>query len=98
MRGCARPGAGLNYLIEFSQRMHRLLHVAAIRSTGLSASLGIGEYVVELLQEAGAINPLARRPLQAPRRVEAESSEQQSWWARAARHREGGAGAQERAG
>ncbi len=88
--GLRPAGAGLNYLIGFSQRMHRLLHVAAIRSTGLSASLGIGEYVVELLSEEGAIRPLARRPLPVPRRVESESTEHRSWWARAPRHREAG--------
>ena len=84
--GLRPAGAGFNYMIEFSQRMHRLLHVAAIRSTGLSASLGIGEHVVGLLEREGAIQMLAPRPLPAPRRVESESTEQQPWWARAARH------------
>jgi glycerol-3-phosphate dehydrogenase len=84
--GLRPAGAGVNYLIEFSQRMHRLLHVAAIRSTGLSGSLGIGEYVVELLRDRGAIHPLQARPLTVPRRVEADSNDHQPWWARAARH------------
>ena len=88
--GLRPAGAGFNYLIEFSQRMHRLLHVAAIRSTGLSASLGIGEYVVELLSEEGAVQPLPPRALPAPRRVESGSYEHQSWWARAPRHRASG--------
>jgi glycerol-3-phosphate dehydrogenase len=84
--GLRPAGAGLNYLIEFSRRMHRLLHVAAIRSTGLSASLGIGEHVVGLLAQQGIISPLPARPLPVPRRLVQESSEQEPWWARAARH------------
>jgi glycerol-3-phosphate dehydrogenase len=88
--GLRPAGAGLNYLIEFSQRMSRLLHVAAIRSTGLSASLGIGEHVVDLLSREGAIRPQATRPLPVPLRAASESTDHRSWWARAPRHRESG--------
>ena len=42
-----------NYYIEFSKQIPHLLHVAGIRSTGLSACLGISEYAVKLLQERG---------------------------------------------
>jgi len=87
--GLRPAGAGFNYLIDFSQRMHRLLHVAAIRSTGLSASLGIGEYVVQLLDRREVIRPLPSRPLPAPRRIRQDSTEQRPWWARAAEHRRG---------
>ncbi len=86
--GLRPAGAGLNYLIEFSQRMRRLLHVAAIRSTGLSASLGIGEHVVELLSRAGAIRPLAARVLPAPAGALAAAGEQAPWWIRGQRHRQ----------
>jgi len=87
--GLRPAGAGFNYLIDFSRRMHRLLHVAAIRSTGLSASLGIGEHVVGLLEAEGMIRTLPPRPLPAPRRLAPAGSEQRPWWARSAAHREG---------
>jgi len=88
--GLRPAGAGVNYLIGFSQRVHRLLHVAAIRSTGLSASLGIGEHVVELLEREGMLRPLAPRPLPAPRPARRE--EGVPWWARAGRYRQAAAG------
>ena len=46
LRPAGREG---NYVIELSRRVPGLIHVAAIRSTGLSASLGIGEHVAGLL-------------------------------------------------
>ncbi|MCW2993315.1 MAG: FAD-dependent oxidoreductase [Conexibacter sp.] len=39
---------GVNYVVERSVVEPRLIHAAAIRSTGLTASLGIAERVVEL--------------------------------------------------
>ena len=45
--------AGTNYLIAPSACLPTLIHVAAIRSTGLTASLGIGEYVVRLIAGQG---------------------------------------------
>ena len=59
-----------------------LVHVAAIRSTGLSASLGIGEYVAGLLVDETAIVLEQTRPLPAPPRAPAAGP----WWERAARH------------
>ena len=44
---------GVNYLIERSRSCPRLVHVAAIRSTGLSACLGIAEHVAGLVAETG---------------------------------------------
>jgi glycerol-3-phosphate dehydrogenase len=84
--GLRPAGAGFNYLIDFSSRMQRLLHVAAIRSTGLSASLGIGEHVVELLEREGLIRTLPAQALPAPSRPDPQAGEQRSWWARGAAH------------
>jgi glycerol-3-phosphate dehydrogenase len=71
-----------NYVIERSRTLPALVHVAAIRSTGLSASLGIGEYVVAMLAESGAISPGAVRALPTPAQPDASDR----WWERAARH------------
>lgn len=87
--GLRPAGAGFNYLIEFSTRASRLLHVAAIRSTGLSASLGIGEYVTRLLERHGLIGTLPVRALPVPATARAQSRPQRSWWGRAARHHAG---------
>jgi glycerol-3-phosphate dehydrogenase len=77
-------GRGSNYVIEFSRTLPRLLHVAAIRSTGLSASLGIGEYVADLLAAEAAIEPDPVRPLPVP----ARRSPARPWWERAASYHE----------
>jgi len=51
-RACLRPaGCGINYVIGPSEACPQLVNVAAIRSTGLSASLGIGEYVAAMVEE-----------------------------------------------
>jgi glycerol-3-phosphate dehydrogenase len=47
--GLRPAGLGVNYLIRHSSADRRLVIVAAIRSTGLSASLGIGRYVADLV-------------------------------------------------
>jgi glycerol-3-phosphate dehydrogenase len=69
----------VNYLIAPSRLAAGLVNVAAIRSTGLSASLGIAEYVCGLLGRLGVALGW-ERPLEpgvAPRaRV--------PWWRRAA--------------
>ena len=54
-------------MIGSSVASRRLINVAAIRSTGLSASLGIGAYVAELLPELGVElgEPQAPTPVQA---------------------------------
>ena len=56
--------------------------MAAIRSTGLSASLGIAEHVLGLIEEQGVeLGPDARRCTAAAVRGEGP------WWQRTARHR-----------
>ena len=44
---------GANYVIGPSPACPQLINVAAIRSTGLSASLGIGAHVAALVEQAG---------------------------------------------
>jgi glycerol-3-phosphate dehydrogenase len=82
--GLRPAGAGVNYLIERSPVQPRLVHVAAIRSTGLSASLGIAEHVMGLLGEAGvALGEEA--PLHPGGRPESPTP----WWQRSASYRSG---------
>jgi glycerol-3-phosphate dehydrogenase len=72
---------GLNYLIDRSRVCARLVNVAAIRSTGLSASLAIGEHVATLVEETGiALGP--ERPV--PRIEPAEPAT--PWWRRSAEY------------
>ena len=51
----AAPGRprGVNYVIGRRRARPGLLHAAAIRSTGLCASLGIAEHVAALVRDAG---------------------------------------------
>jgi glycerol-3-phosphate dehydrogenase len=51
--GLRPAGRDANYVIGRSQQCPRLVNVAAIRSTGLTAALGIAERVCELVAEAG---------------------------------------------
>lgn len=81
--GLRPAGRGANYVIGPSASCDRLINVAAIRSTGLSASLGIGERVVELLAERG-VELGARRALAAP----APDPGREPWWRRASRRAE----------
>lgn len=53
--GLRPAGRGSNYVIGSSEADARLINAAAIRSTGLTASLGIGDYVAELLPGLGVI-------------------------------------------
>jgi glycerol-3-phosphate dehydrogenase len=76
--GLRPAGRGVNYLIGPSPACPGLINVAAIRSTGLSASLGIGEHVAALLAVHGiALGPDRPVPLQAPAPTGAP------WWRRA---------------
>ncbi len=79
--GLRTAGRDANYMIEHSRAMPALVHVAAIRSTGLSASLAIGEHVVAMLAEDGVIAPGPVRPLPTP----APPAPADRWWERAAR-------------
>jgi glycerol-3-phosphate dehydrogenase len=80
--GLRPAGRGVNYVIEPSRALPALIHVAAIRSTGLSASLGIGEHVASLLAERAGIELGPVRRLPAP----SQRPSALSWWERAARH------------
>lgn len=82
--GLRPAGRHANYVIEPSPALPRLIHVAAIRSTGLSASLGIGEYVAEMLAERAGIELGSERALPAPPAPPPDGH----WWTRAARYHE----------
>jgi len=79
--GLRPAGVGVNYVIEPSTIVPGLLHVAAIRSTGLSASLGIAEHVAGLLAARGVAmgeeEPLRRGGAPEPAGP---------WWRRSADH------------
>jgi glycerol-3-phosphate dehydrogenase len=53
--GLRPAGRGVNYAIAPSRVLPGLVNVGAIRSTGLSAALGIGERVARLLAEAAEL-------------------------------------------
>ena len=80
--GLRPAGRGVNYLIARSAVCDRLVNCAAIRSTGMTASLGIAERVCELVRELGvrlgAPEPLRKGP---PLAAGAE------WWLRTAEYR-----------
>jgi glycerol-3-phosphate dehydrogenase len=78
--GLRPAGRGCNYVIGPSRACERLINVAAIRSTGLTASLGIAEHVIGLLAGAG-LELGDERELPA---VEPASGDE-PWWSRAAR-------------
>jgi len=60
--GLRPAGHGVNYLIRSATSCPQLVHVAAIRSTGLTASLGIAQRVAEIVRSLGV--PLGpERPL-----------------------------------
>jgi glycerol-3-phosphate dehydrogenase len=51
--GLRPAGRGVNYVIGPSATEPRLINAAAIRSTGFSASLGIAERIVSLIEDLG---------------------------------------------
>jgi glycerol-3-phosphate dehydrogenase len=77
--GLRPAGRGSNYVIGPSPACSRLINVAAIRSTGLTASLGIAEHVVGLLADGG-LELGDERQLPAAEPAEAD----EPWWRRAA--------------
>jgi glycerol-3-phosphate dehydrogenase len=81
--GLRPAGRGVNYVIGPSAAEERLINVAAIRSTGLSASLGIAERVVSLL-EAGGVALKPDRELPAGTEPSPDGG---PWWQRTARAR-----------
>ncbi|MHB8240735.1 MAG: NAD(P)/FAD-dependent oxidoreductase [Solirubrobacteraceae bacterium] len=82
--GLRPAGVRSNYAIVSSQTIPGLIHVGAIRSTGLSASLGIGEHVATMLAESGPIELGEPRALPTP--AIATASRANPWWQRAALH------------
>ena len=56
--GLRPAGRGVNYVIR--RASDDLVNVAAIRSTGLTASLGIAEHVAELIAPGVPQRPLLR--------------------------------------
>jgi glycerol-3-phosphate dehydrogenase len=78
--GLRPAGRGVNYVIGPSAPEPRLINAAAIRSTGLSASLGIAERVVSLV-EASGVQLGEERELPVP----ATSGVEGAWWQRTAR-------------
>jgi glycerol-3-phosphate dehydrogenase len=80
--GLRPAGRGVNYLIGPSRECPGLINVAAIRSTGLTASLGIAEHVTGIVAELGIeLGPEA--PLEAAPKPESDGP----WWRRVADYR-----------
>jgi glycerol-3-phosphate dehydrogenase len=81
--GLRPAGRGVNYVIGPSAACPGLVNVAAIRSTGLTSSVGIGERVAATVAELGVElrerAPLS--PVSPPRGVVGP------WWRRTAEHR-----------
>jgi glycerol-3-phosphate dehydrogenase len=72
----------VNYRITPADGCPALINVAAIRSTGLTASLGIGEYVAQLVAQQGVeLGP--ERRLQ-PDRADMPAAPDVPWWRRTA--------------
>jgi glycerol-3-phosphate dehydrogenase len=79
--GLRPAGRGVNYLIGPSLHSPGLVNVAAIRSTGLTASLAIAERVRSIVAEAGvALGP--EEPLRPGDAPEPDGP----WWRRTAEH------------
>jgi glycerol-3-phosphate dehydrogenase len=89
--GLRPAGRDANYVIEPSRMLPGLIHVAAIRSTGLSAALGIGEYVTDMLARDGTIRlgadlePAAADGAARPPHAPFPTRATEPWWQRAVR-------------
>ncbi len=80
--GLRPAGRDCNYVIKRSATNDRLINVAAIRSTGLTASLGIADYVAQILSELGIrVGELRPTTLGDP------AVEEGPWWLRTAQYR-----------
>lgn len=88
LRPAGRDGA--NYVIEPSRTLRGLINVVAIRSTGLSASLAIGEHATALLTEHCGIELGQPRALPVTAadaaRVPGAPRPGEPWWRRAVQH------------
>jgi len=80
--GLRPAGRGVNYVIGVSGACERLVNVAAIRSTGLTASLGIAEHVAGLVGSLGISLREARDPIPGP-----TAAFDRPWWRRVAAYR-----------
>ena len=80
--GLRPAGRDVNYLIGPSKACPRLVNVAAIRSTGLTASLGIGAHVAQIVGRLGVSLGPERELIPGPRPAIAGP-----WWRRTAEHR-----------
>jgi len=85
--GLRPAGAGVNYVVAHSAPCPGLVHAAAIRSTGLTAALGIAERLCSLGAEAGVqLGPEAGlEPGPSPPGLGADGP----WWGRTARFHAG---------
>jgi glycerol-3-phosphate dehydrogenase len=81
--GLRPAGRGVNYLIGPSDTCSGLVHAAAIRSTGLSASLGIAKHVTAIVGSLGV--PLGS---EAPLRGGPPIVGDRPWWRRTAEYRD----------
>ena len=80
--GLRPAGRGANYLIGVSRACPRLINIAAIRSTGLTASLAIAERACALAARVGV--PLGNeRPLVAGEPIDHHGP----WWRRVSEYR-----------
>jgi glycerol-3-phosphate dehydrogenase len=77
--GLRPAGRGVNYVIGPSPACPGLINVAAIRSTGLTASLGIAERVCSHVEEAGLPLGPERELIPGP-----APSTERPWWRRTA--------------
>jgi glycerol-3-phosphate dehydrogenase len=84
--GLRPAGRGVNYLIGISSACPRLVNVAAIRSTGLTAAPAIAERVCRLVSEAG-LSLGAEQPLAAAPEGPEPGAFDGPWWRRTAAFR-----------
>lgn len=80
--GLRPAGRNVNYLIGPSSACRGLVNVAAIRSTGLTASLAIAESVCSMVSDLG-VELREERPLE-PASI---PEPREPWWRRTAEHR-----------
>ena len=81
--GLRPAGRGVSYLIGPSPACPGLVNAAAIRSTGLSASLGIAERVCGMVGQLGVSLAAQERPLEPGDRPPSSGP----WWRRTAEYR-----------
>jgi glycerol-3-phosphate dehydrogenase len=77
--GLRPSGRPKNYVVGWSGRVHALLNVAAIRSTGLSACLGLSEHVMGLLAIRGLELGKRRKSVSLPNFAD---DPPRPWWER----------------